>query len=96
LLLSFYGFPFGIESMTTRTLRREDARLLTGRGRYTADWNLPGQLHAYVLRADRAHAEILSIDVQAAAAREGVHLVLTGEDLAAAGKRDDSAGRGCV
>lgn len=71
--------------MTTRTLRREDARLLTGRGRYTADWNLPGQLHAYVLRADRAHAEILSIDVQAAAAREGVHLVLTGEDLAAAG-----------
>ena len=30
--------------MTEKTIRREDARLLTGSGRYTADWNLPGQL----------------------------------------------------
>ncbi len=37
--------------------RREDLRLITGRGRYTADWNLPGQLHACFLRSDRAHAE---------------------------------------
>jgi aerobic carbon-monoxide dehydrogenase large subunit len=65
--------------------RREDEHLLTGRGRYTADWDLPEQLCAYVLRADRAHAEILAIDTAAATGRPGVHLVLTGADYAAAG-----------
>jgi hypothetical protein len=39
--------------------RREDDRLLTGKGRYTADWNLPGQLYAYFLRSDRAHAGLV-------------------------------------
>jgi len=71
--------------MSESTIRREDARLLTGAGRYTADWNLPGQLHAFFLRSDRAHAEIVSIDAKAAGARKGVHLVLTGADYAAAG-----------
>jgi aerobic carbon-monoxide dehydrogenase large subunit len=71
--------------MTEHSIRREDARLLTGQGRYTADWNLPGQLHAHFLRSDRAHAEIVSVDAAAAKARKGVHLVLTGEDYAAAG-----------
>src|SRR5437867_3743130 len=52
--------------MTERTIRREDARLLTGGGRYTADWNLPGQLHAFFLRSDRPHADIASIDAGAA------------------------------
>src|SRR6185436_4689310 len=42
--------------------RREDDRLLTGRGRYTADWNLPEQLYGYFLRSDHAHAEIARID----------------------------------
>ena len=65
--------------------RREDERFLTGKGRYTADWNLPGQLYAFVLRADRAHATILGIDAAAAGKRSGVHLVLTGADLAEAG-----------
>ena len=41
--------------------RREDDRLLKGQGRYTADWNLPGQLHGCFVRSDRAHAEIVSI-----------------------------------
>ena len=71
--------------MTERTIRREDPRLLTGRGRYTADWNLPGQLYAYFLRSDRPHAEIASIDATAAKARKGVRLVLTGADYAASG-----------
>ena len=44
-------------------LRREDLRLTTGQGRYTADWNLPGQLHGFFLRADRAHAEIGGLDL---------------------------------
>jgi carbon-monoxide dehydrogenase large subunit len=71
--------------MTEKTIRREDARLLTGRARYTADWNLPAQLHAFFLRSDRAHAEVASIDAGAAIARPGVHLVLTGVDYAASG-----------
>ena len=65
--------------------RREDARLLTGMGRYTADWNLPGQLHAAFLRADHAHAVIRSIDTAAARAAPGVLAVLTGADAVAAG-----------
>jgi aerobic carbon-monoxide dehydrogenase large subunit len=65
--------------------RREDFRLITGQGRYTADWNLPGQLHAVFLRADRAHAEILSINVADALKHPGVIAVYTGDDLREAG-----------
>ena len=54
--------------------RREDDRLLTGKGRYTADWNLPGQLYGCFLRSDRAHAEIVSLKAPPGAT------VLTGED----------------
>ena len=65
--------------------RREDFRLVTGRGRYTADWNLPGQLHAVFLRADRAHAEIVRIDASNALKHPGVIAVYTGADARAAG-----------
>src|SRR5262249_41551179 len=65
--------------------RREDQRLVTGRGHYTADWSLPGQAHAYFLRADRAHAQITRIDTDAALKSPGVLAVLTGEDAARAG-----------
>ena len=71
--------------MSEKTIRREDALLLTGKGRYTADWNLPGQLYAFFLRSDRAHADIVSIDAKAARARPGVHAVLAGADYAASG-----------
>ena len=63
------------------TGRREDARLVTGAGRYTADWDRPGQLYASFLRADRAHAVIRGIDVAAAQAAAGVAVVLTGADM---------------
>ncbi len=62
------------------TGRREDRRLITGTGRYTADWNEPGQLYAVFLRSDRAHAKILSIDTQAAQAMPGVRAVMTSAD----------------
>ncbi len=65
--------------------RREDARLLTGAGRYTSDWTLPDQLHAAFLRADRAHADIRTLDLAAARAAPGVVAVLSGEDAEAAG-----------
>jgi len=67
--------------------RREDGRLLTGEGRYTADWNLPGQLYGAFLRSDRAHAEIVALDVAPARAAAGVVAVLTGDDTARAGYR---------
>jgi len=65
--------------------RREDARLVTGQGRYSADWSFPGQLHACFLRSDRAHAEIVSLDVKRALAAPGVIAVLTGRDTTQAG-----------
>ena len=65
--------------------RREDGRLLTGQGRYTADWSRPDQVYAAFLRADRAHAVIRSIDTRAARAAPGVLAVLTGADAVAAG-----------
>ena len=71
--------------------RREDARLLTGLGRYSADWNLPDQAYAAFLRADRAHAIIRSIDTEAARTSPGVMAVLTGEDAVAAGFDKGSA-----
>jgi carbon-monoxide dehydrogenase large subunit len=65
--------------------RREDERLLTGQGRYTADWNRPDQVYAAFLRADRAHALIRSIDIAEARNSPGVLAVLTGADAVAAG-----------
>ena len=69
--------------------RREDQRLVTGQGRFTGDWNLPGQLHGHFLRADRAHAEIVSLDVKAARAAPGVKAVLTGDDVRKAGFKQE-------
>jgi carbon-monoxide dehydrogenase large subunit len=68
--------------VTRFTGRREDDRLLTGQGKYTADWNLPGQLHACFLRSDRAHAEILSLRTEAALGVPGVAAIFTGQDTA--------------
>jgi carbon-monoxide dehydrogenase large subunit len=65
------------------TGRREDARLIRGAGRYTADVNLEGQLHAAFVRADRAAARIRAIDTAAAKAAPGVVAVYTGADFAA-------------
>ncbi len=67
------------------TGRREDRRLLTGAGRFTADWDLPGQLHGVFLRAEHAHADIKGLDASAALAAPGVVAVLTGADTLAAG-----------
>src|SRR5271170_6235148 len=65
--------------------RREDMRLLTGRGRYAADFSLPGQACAYVLRSPHAHARITAIGTTAASGMPGVLAVLSGSDAAADG-----------
>src|SRR5580658_11125690 len=69
--------PFIGRSMT----RREDRRLLTGRGQYIADLELPHMLHAAFVRSPHAHARIKTIDVSRAAAAPGVFHVLTGPEL---------------
>jgi carbon-monoxide dehydrogenase large subunit len=61
--------------------RREDHRLLTGRGQFVADMTLPGMLHAVFVRSQIAHGRIRSIDVERAAAMPGVVRVLTGAEL---------------
>ena len=65
--------------------RLEDLRLITGAGTYASDWNLPGQLYAHFVRADRAHAKIVSIDTQAARTAPGVAGIYTGADAVEAG-----------
>jgi carbon-monoxide dehydrogenase large subunit len=61
--------------------RREDGRLLTGRGQFIADLALPGMLHAVFVRSQVAHGRIRSVDVARAAAMPGVAHVLTGAEL---------------
>ena len=65
--------------------RLEDARMLTGSGRYVSDWNLPGQAHGHFVRSDHAHAQILGIDAAAALALPGVIAVFSAQDVEAAG-----------
>ncbi|HEY1934057.1 MAG TPA: xanthine dehydrogenase family protein molybdopterin-binding subunit [Acetobacteraceae bacterium] len=65
--------------------RREDPRLLSGKGRYSDDLNLAGQAYAVMARSPHAHARIVAIDTAAAAAVPGVLAVLTGADMLADG-----------
>jgi aerobic carbon-monoxide dehydrogenase large subunit len=65
--------------------RKEDRRLLTGRGRYGDDLTLPRTAHAVFVRSPHAHAHIGEIGKDAALAAPGVLAVLTGADYLAAG-----------
>ena len=65
--------------------RLEDIRLLTGEGRYVDDITPKTALHGYFLRAQMAHAGITALDLAAARAADGVHLVLAAADLEAMG-----------
>ena len=66
----------------TRLLRLEDPPLLTGRGRFVDDIELPGLLHAAFVRSPHPHAAIRRIALAAARALPGVHGVLCLADLA--------------
>ncbi|WP_171100284.1 xanthine dehydrogenase family protein molybdopterin-binding subunit [Ruegeria sp. HKCCD7255] len=66
-------------------IRVEDQRFLTGAGSYMDDIVPEGALYAAFLRSPVAHAEITALDLEAARQAEGVRLVMTLEDLAAAG-----------
>jgi CO/xanthine dehydrogenase Mo-binding subunit len=62
-------------------IRPDGKEKVTGLGRYTADLNLTGQLHAKFRYADHPHARIARIDVSKARALPGVLAVLTHEDV---------------
>jgi carbon-monoxide dehydrogenase large subunit len=65
--------------------RKEDLRLVTGRGHFADDVSVPGMAHAVVLRSPHAHARIVAIDTRAALAAPGVLAVLSGADYLAEG-----------
>src|SRR5271165_4987060 len=73
----------GFQGIGASVRRKEDVRFLSGKGTYTDDINRPGQLYAFIKRADRPHARINGIDTAAAAAAPGVVRVFTGADIAA-------------
>ncbi len=62
--------------------RKEDQRLITGRTRWTDNFQLPGMLHLAMVRSPFAHAKILNVDVAEAKAAPNIVTVLTGADVA--------------
>ena len=63
-------------------LRKEDARLVTGRTLWTDNVSLPGMLHLAILRSPHAHARIARVDVSGAVERPGVVAAFSGADVA--------------
>jgi len=73
--------------------RKEDPKLLTGRGQYVGDISVTGMLHGAVLRSPHPNARIRSIDTSRAEALPGVVAVITGEPRAASIASRSSGGR---
>jgi carbon-monoxide dehydrogenase large subunit len=76
------GRVTGARFVGQRVARLEDARFLTGRGRYVDDILIAGTLHAAFARSDVARGTIRSVDIAAAAAMPGVAAVYVASDLA--------------
>ena len=80
------------KSVGTRPSRPDGVDKVTGRARYGADFNMPGQLVARVLRSPHAHARIVKIDTSRAEALRGVKAVITADDLPDLSNGDDMFG----
>ena len=65
--------------------RVEDNRFLKGEGKYTDDFNMQHQTFAVYVRSPHAHANLVSVDISAAKAMDGVINVFTGKDIKDAG-----------
>lgn len=68
-------------SVGTRPVRPDGVDKVTGRARYGADFNMPGQLAGAILRSPHAHAKIKKIDVSKAEKLKGVKAVITAADM---------------
>jgi xanthine dehydrogenase molybdenum-binding subunit len=74
--------PIAKDSLIGKRIPKMDApEKASGKTRYIHDINLPGQLHAKILRSSERHARIVSIDTTAAKALPGVHAVITAADV---------------
>ena len=71
----------GAKHFGARITRLEDPALLTGRGQFVDDVNLPGVLHAAFVRSPHGHARIRGIDSTAARAMPGIHAVFAADDM---------------
>src|SRR5262249_46180915 len=70
------------DSLIGKRIPKKDApEKASGKTRYVHDINLPGQLHAKILRSAHVHAKIRSVDTSAAQALPGVHAVITAADI---------------
>src|SRR5258705_5119447 len=74
------GHPQGV--VGSRTIRPDGVDKVTGRARFGADFNLPGQLIGRVLRSPHPHARIVQIEPSKAEALPGVKAVITADDCA--------------
>jgi len=70
----------GARQFGARVPRVEDPALLTGRARFVDDVKLPGTLHAAFVRSPHAHARLIAIRTEKAAALPGVKAIITGAD----------------
>ncbi|HJZ03689.1 MAG TPA: xanthine dehydrogenase family protein molybdopterin-binding subunit, partial [Streptosporangiaceae bacterium] len=70
-----------MSSIGARLPRKEDPRLLRGRGRFGDDISVPAQLWARVVRSPSAHGDINDVDVTLAAKAPGITAVVTAADL---------------
>jgi len=64
-----------------RLPRKEDPRLLRGRGRFGDDISAPGQLWARIVRSPAAHGQVRGLDVTEAARAPGITKIITAKDL---------------
>ena len=85
--LSLNPDPRNFRAIGSPVPRKEDARLLTGRGRFSDDFNLPGQMYAAIVRSLYPHARITEVNTDRASAMPGVVAVFTGKDC-----KDDGLG----
>jgi len=69
------------KSVGTRPVRPDGVDKVTGRARYGADYNMPGQLVGLILRSPHAHATIKKIDTSKAEQLPGVKAVITAKDF---------------
>ncbi|MBI2956767.1 MAG: xanthine dehydrogenase family protein [Acidobacteria bacterium] len=62
--------------------RKEEGRLVRGKGKFVDDYELPGMLHLWLVRSPYGHARVTHIDVSQAEAQPGVVCTLTGPEVA--------------
>src|SRR5438309_1441492 len=84
---STFRYTAAVKFIGDRLLRKEDPRLVQGRGRYVGDIALPGMLHAAIVRSPHAHARIVGLHASRAHEAGGVAGVVTFPELGAAAGR---------